>query len=210
MFNPFSDGTGRTNHHLVWKTGKKRRVYTGPIFNVCSVERTSSDGRTSSFIEVDAPTWVTIIPWFRTSDGVPMFVMVEQYRHGSDTVTREFPAGVVEEGEEPKDAALREMGEECALSGGQVTKLGEVSPNSAFMNNRAHFFLIEDVVMSGEQALDENEQLEVLAVPVQTVIEAMGTGIYDNGIMMIALGYFMRLAEKRPELIQTIQERNNR
>ena len=96
------------------------------------------------------------------------------------------------------------MGEECALVGGRITKLGDVSPNSAFMNNRAHFFLTEDVALRGEQELDENEQLDVLAVPVQTVIEEMGTGIYDNGIMMIALGFFMRLAEQRPELIQTI------
>ncbi len=204
MFNPFGDAAGRSNSHLVWKTGEKKRVYRGPIFDIRTVERSSSDGRSSLFIEVDAPTWVTIIPWFRTEEGVPMFVMVEQYRHGSDTVTREFPAGVVEEGEDPKDAALREMGEECALGGGRVTKLGDVNPNSAFMNNRAHFYLVEDVMLRGEQVLDENEQLEVLAVPVQTVIQEMGTGIYDNGIMMIALGFFMRLAEKRPELIQTI------
>ncbi|HQB90803.1 MAG TPA: NUDIX hydrolase [Sphaerochaeta sp.] len=203
MFNPFGDDRGRSTSHLVWKTGEKKRVYKGPIFDVRTVERSSSDGRSSRFIEVDAPTWVTIIPWFRSPQGVPMFVMVEQYRHGSGTVTREFPAGVVEEGEDPQDAALREMGEECALVGGRITKLGDVSPNSAFMNNRAHFFLTEDLALRGEQDLDENEQLDVLAVPVQTVIEEMGTGIYDNGIMMIALGFFMRLAEERPELIQT-------
>ena len=203
MFNPFGDDRGRSTSHLVWKTGEKKRVYKGPIFDVRTVERSSSDGRSSLFIEVDAPTWVTIIPWFRNEEGVAMFVMVEQYRHGSATVTREFPAGVVEEGEDPQDAALREMGEECALAGGRITKLGDVSPNSAFMNNRAHFFLTEDLALRGEQDLDENEQLDVLAVPVQTVIEEMGTGIYDNGIMMIALGFFMRLAAERPELIQT-------
>jgi len=207
MFNPFGDDAGRSNSHLVWKTGEKKRVWAGPIFDVRAVERSSSDGRSSTFIEVDAPTWVTIIPWFRTPEGVPMFVMVEQYRHGADTITREFPAGVVEEGEEPIDAALREMGEECALAGSRVTKLGDVNPNSAFMNNRAHFFLVEDVALRGEQELDENEQLEVLAVPVRTVVEEMGTGIYDNGIMMIALGFFMRLAATRPELIQTINNK---
>lgn len=191
--------------HLVWKSGERRRVFKGPIFDVHTVQRTASDGRSSSFIEVDAPTWVTVIPWFRSSEGVPMFVMVKQYRHGSDTVTCEFPAGVVEAGEEPEAAGLRELGEECGISGERVTKLGDVSPNSAFMNNRAHFYLVEDVRHTREQSLDENEQLEVLSLPVSTVVEQMGTGIYDNGIMMIALGFFMRLAARRPELLQTIQ-----
>ena len=70
MFNPFGDDRGRSTSHLVWKTGEKKRVYKGPIFDVRTVERSSSDGRSSRFIEVDAPTWVTIIPWFRSPQGV--------------------------------------------------------------------------------------------------------------------------------------------
>ena len=192
--------------YLVWRSGERKQVFKGPIFDVNTVERTSSDGRSSRFIEVDAPTWVTVIPWYRTSEGVPMFVMVKQYRHGSATVTCEFPAGVVEVGEDPKTAGLRELGEECGIEGSRVTKLGDVSPNSAFMNNRAHFYLVEDVRHTGEQSLDENEQLEVVSVPVATVVKEMGTGSYDNGIMMIALGFFMRLAATRPELLQTIHK----
>ncbi len=200
-----SDGS-RPTDHLMWESGERRRVFEGPIFDVHTVRRTSRDGRSSTFIEVAAPTWVTVIPWYRNEQGEPMFIMVEQYRHGSDTVTREFPAGVVEHNEEPQSAGLRELGEECGISGGRVTALGDVNPNPAFMNNRAHFFLVEDVRHSGEQSLDENEQLEVVSVPVSTVVKQMGTGIYDNGIMMIALGFFMRLAAKRPELLDVYKE----
>ena len=206
MFNPFKDGGKEAATHLVWKSGERKKLFEGPIFDVSSVERTSTDGRVSSFIEVEAPTWVTVIPWFRNEEGVPMFVMVEQYRHGSNTVTREFPAGVVEYGEDPGQAGLREMGEECGISGKRVTKLGDVSPNSAFMNNRAHFYLVEDVEHTRQQELDENEQLEVVSVPVSTVVQKMGTGICDNGIMMIALGFFMRHAAQHPELLQQREE----
>ena len=131
-----------------------------------------------------------------------MFVMVDQFRHGSATVTREFPAGVVDEGEEPQEAGIRELLEETGLVGSKVTLLGDINPNPAFMNNRAYFYLIEDVTSKTQQSLDENEQMDVLSVPVKDVIEQMGTGIYDNGIMMIALGFFMREAKKRPSLIE--------
>ena len=202
MFDPFAHDEGKAASHLVWKSGERQRGFKGPIFDICTVKRESSDGRIATFIEVDAPLWVTVIPWFRDKDGVARFVMVDQFRHGSATVTREFPAGVVEKDEDPMVAALRELKEETGLEGGKVTALGDVSPNSAFMNNRSYFYLVEQASHTSGQELDPNEQLDVYAVPVADVLRDLGTGIYDNGIMCIALFFFLREAGKRPELMQ--------
>lgn len=207
MFDPFSRNDSGDTSHLVWTSGKKEKVFKGPIFDICTVERSSSDGRTSTFIEVDCPNWVTVLPWYRAEDGKPMFVMVQQFRHGSSTVTREFPAGVVERDEDPMVAALRELKEETGLVAGSTLALGDVSPNSAFMNNRSFFYFVEGVEHVAGQELDANEQVDVVSVPVMEVIQQMGTGVYDNGIMMIALGFFLREAEKRPELYKTIKGR---
>ncbi len=204
MFNPFNEDSGEMSH-LMWKSGMRERVFKGPIFDVCTVVRTSTDGRSSTFIEVDSPNWVTVLPWYRREDGKPMFVMVDQFRHGSSTVTREFPAGVVEKDEDSMLAALRELVEETGLEAEKTCLLGNVNPNSAFMNNRSNFYLVEGVRHVASQNLDANEQLDVFSVPVEEVIASMGTGLYDNGIMMMALGFFLREAQKRPELVTTIQ-----
>jgi len=79
MFNPFNEGSSEMSH-LMWKDGMRERVFKGPIFDICTVVRTSTDGRSSTFIEVDSPHWVTVLPWYRREDGVPMFVMVDQFR----------------------------------------------------------------------------------------------------------------------------------
>jgi hypothetical protein len=68
------------------------------------------------------------------------------------------------------------------------------------MNNRSYFFLAEGLDLVAGQNLDPNEQLDVLSVPVEEIVQSMGTGLYDNGIMMIALGFFLREAQKRPDL----------
>ncbi len=187
---------------LRWSTLGRKTLFEGPIFDVISVERQAPDGRVGSFIEVDAPQWATVIPWFRDEKGVPHFIMVKQYRHGSDQITIEFPAGTVDEGEDPLEAALRELREETGyVPTGKVSQIGEISPNSAFMNNRALFFLVEGVEKVGDQELDPNEELDILKIPVSEVVDSMGYGLYDNGIMMIAQGYFMRYALERGDLL---------
>lgn len=187
---------------LSWKTLDRKNVYSGPIFNIHTVRRESSDGRSGDFVEIDAPQWATVIPWFRDAERIPCFLMVRQYRHGSDSVTIEFPAGTVDKGEAPYAAALRELREETGcVPAGAVVELGSVSPNPAFMNNRVWFYFIEGIVEEGGQELDAHEQLDILRIPVSDVIESMGTDLYDNGIMMIAQAFFLRYARSRPELL---------
>ena len=187
---------------LTWQTVERNKVYDGPIFDIRKVRRASTDGREGEFIEINAPLWATVIPWFRDEQGIPSFIMVRQYRHGSDSVTIEFPAGTVDEGEEPQEAALRELLEETGCEPAEaVIELGSVSPNPAFMNNRVWFFFVEGIRKVAVQQLDVHEQLDILTIPVKQVLESMGTGVYDNGIMMIAQAFFLRYAQSRPELL---------
>ena len=55
------------------------------------------------------PDWVLILA--RTTEG--KWVMTEQYRHGTGKIALEFPAGIIDKGETPEEAALRELQEEC-------------------------------------------------------------------------------------------------
>ena len=55
------------------------------------------------------PDWVLILA--RTKEG--KWVMTEQYRHGPGKIALEFPAVIIDKGETPEEAAVRELQEEC-------------------------------------------------------------------------------------------------
>ena len=183
---------------MSWKTVRGEKAFSTPIFDGYLDDRIGPDGRKGRFIWLDSPDWVVIIPWLLV-DGVPHFIMEEQWRHGPSKVTREFPAGLVEKGESALDAARREFLEETGCRG-DFTELGSVNPNPAFMANHQTYFLAENIEHVARQSLDANEEIEVVTVPVEDALREMGTGLYDNGIMMAAAGFFMRYAEKRPGL----------
>ena len=183
--------------HLYWASEKPEKVFKCPIFEVSKIRRESQDGRVGDFITVNCPEWVVIIPIFKDEDGVVRVIVEQQYRHGSDSVTREFPAGLVEKDEDALTAAKRELLEETGLVAGKVTLLGNLSPNNAFMSNRQYFFLAEDLEKVSDQNLDQNEEIDILSLPLSDVIDEMGTGLSDNALMMAATGLLMKEERRR-------------
>lgn len=199
----FKIGNIDDTEHLKWTEKNNEEIFNTPIFNIEKSLRVSTKGVSAPFVTLIAPNWVTIIPWYRNKENIPCFVMVQQYRHGSKSIVREFPAGMVDNGEKALTAAKRELMEETGIVSKDIKHLSTINPNPAFMNNEANFFLAKDIYKNGIQHLDTTEVLDVLSVPVLEVIEKMGkTPLYDNGIMMIALGLFLKEAVINPNLIK--------
>lgn len=176
---------------LVWTEEERRQIIDRKIFSVwesnCKPpESQNNKQKTHIFTVIDAMDWVIIIP-VMNKHSKKEFVMVWQWRHGSKCLSLEFPGGVLEPGEEPKEAAIRELAEETGYKPGKIEKIGEFSPNPAIMSNRVHFFLAEDLSGNGKQNLDEDEYVEVVMVDIDEVIQGMGNPPYIHALMGTAL-----------------------
>jgi 8-oxo-dGTP pyrophosphatase MutT (NUDIX family) len=176
------DGSGGEK----WKRIGRRSLLECRIFTVVERENEGPDGRIGRFTVLEAPEWATVVPVVETASG-PAFLMVRQYRHGSDEVSIEFPGGVVEPGEEPLAAAARELEEETGYRARSIASLGWTYPNPAFMGNRFHVFLAEGCGPGGATCLDEHEVVDAFLVPVEEVRESMGKGQYSHALMVTAL-----------------------
>jgi 8-oxo-dGTP pyrophosphatase MutT (NUDIX family) len=176
--------------HLVWRELDRRTLLDAPIFQVYSSRRRASDGAESEYVLVDSPDWCNVIaPWTR-DDGVECFVMARQYRHGSRTVSVEFPGGLIDEGETPEAAGLREFEEETGFTASGLRLIGRVNPNPAFMSNTAFTFLAEGVRPSRGQSLDANERLDAVLVPSHEITELVRPDFHVHAIMMSALHWY--------------------
>jgi 8-oxo-dGTP pyrophosphatase MutT (NUDIX family) len=162
------------------------------IFDLIQTRSSAADGTSGDFYILSASDWVNVVPVIRGAEGEPYFLMVRQYRHGAAQVTTEFPAGIVNRGETPREAAERELAEETGRTAGRVTLLGKVAPNPAFMNNWCHTYLAEDLSAPGEKSLDHLENLETVEVPLRDVEKGVGSGELVNSLVMVALFWYIR------------------
>ncbi len=96
-------------------------------------------------------------------------VLIRQYRAAVDAWVLEAPAGTLEPGEDPKDCAARELIEEARVAAAQLIPLGSVLTTPGFSDEVIHLFLGRGLSPSTAFDPDEDEQIEVVRVPIDEV-----------------------------------------
>lgn len=178
--------------HLKWHEISREEVLDARIFKIHKSVRRTEDKKEGHFVIVDAPHWITVVPVVKNDDGVDCFLMVRQFRHGSSDITIEFPAGVVEPGEDPAVAAKRELLEETGYEPADLAHVGTINPNPAFMSNAFSIYVATNMRKVENQNLDDHEMIDVELIPIAEVDANMGTGYYNSAIMIVALDRYKR------------------
>lgn len=180
------------NKHLVWKENSRKLVKDFRIFKAVEVESISPEGEKSVFVQLDSPDWVNIVCTVKNDEGEDCFLMVRQFRHGSASITLEFPAGLVDPGEDPLEAAKRELLEETGTRAEELVLIGRANPDPAFMNNTCWTYMAVNPVTDMKQSLDEHELIDVELVPVKEYEAEMGNGGFINAITILAYTWYKK------------------
>lgn len=154
-----------------WKTLKSEYLFERPWLTVRKdVVQIPSGQINEEFYVLEYPDWVNVIAI--TEDG--QFVLERQYRHGLGKTCFELPAGVIEDGESPLDAAKRELLEETGYGEGEWREMMAVSGNASTTSNFTHCFVAVNVrKLSDKQNLDRTEDIEVRLVGRDQILDLM-------------------------------------
>ena len=148
------------------------------------------------FYVIECVGWVNVIAVTPADE----IVLIEQYRHGSETVELEIPGGMIDpQDTSPIAAAVRELREETGFEGDAPKLIGEVFPNPAIMNNRCFTVLIENCRCKHPVELDHGEDVLTRLTPVSEIPNLVAGGKIKHSLVVAALYYFeLWRSVKRP------------
>lgn len=144
-------------------------------------------GARRTFHVIDSPAWINVIALTENGD----VLLVKQFRHGTEEVTTEIPGGLVDPGENPLQAAKRELLEETGYVAELWEQLGVLEPNPAIQSNKCFVFLASKAQKVAPLAMDDGEHIEVIRRKLNEIPKMIRKGEIAHSLVIAAFFFFL-------------------
>lgn len=144
------------------------------------------------FYKFEFPSWVNVVA--KTPER--KILLIRQYRFGSNKVEIEIPGGVVNTGEPPLDAGIRELLEETGFKGENERIIGSICPNPAIQHNLCYTVFVENAKKIARPHLDEMEDIDVFLMEEEELFSLIKKGELSHGLVLNGLMFYLMENEK--------------
>lgn len=163
------------------QTLRSQDIYRGKVFDIRIDEIREADVEYKREIVVHKGSAV-IVPVF--ADGT--VALVRQYRHAAGKYMLEICAGTLNEGEDPKAGAIRELEEEIGVTAARIEKLTEFYVSPGFLTERMFVYLATELTET-QQNLEEDELLSIERHTIPALLEMIRNGEIEDAKTMVGI-----------------------
>ena len=172
----------------------EKKRFSGKVFNVEERVVKLSDGSLKDREIVVHSGGSAIV----AVDSDRKIYLVRQFRSAAGKVMLEIPAGKLEKGEDPLEAAVRELHEETGLTAdiSSVRKLGEFYATPGYCSEVMHLYFVYSDIKAGTPHRDRGELLRCETYDFDEVLKMVYEGKFQDAKTVIGI----TLAASMPEL----------
>lgn len=178
-----------------WSRTATKTLHHTRVFDIEEHTHIHPDKNTSNnYIVLKAPDWANVIALTPERQ----LVVVRQFRFGTQELSWEIPGGIIDPGEDPVAAGLRELREETAYTAPSPKPLASIRPNPAFLSNTHHIVLAENATPDPRGTKwDHDEELEIKTIPLPEAYEWIRDGRIQHSLVIAALLYLKTYPQPR-------------
>ncbi len=166
---------------------ESRRIYKGKIVSLDVDTVRFPDGSTGELEMIRHPGASAVVPFLSDPRGDdPQVLMIRQYRYAADGYLFEIPAGRLDQGEIPRDCAVRELKEETGCTAEQVDYLITLYTTPGFTDEKIHVFMATGL-STGETKHEVDEFLDLQPMPLSRALEMVERGEIRDAKTIIGL-----------------------
>lgn len=178
---------------MEWKVLNSEYLSDHPYFKARRDRCEMPDGRiVESYFVVELP--ISVCALAITEDG--HVVMARQYRHPIGKTILEIPGGFIDPQEDPQQAIARELLEETGYAFSEIIYAAKIAANPGVLSNYTYCYLALGGKQIAQQQLDQQEEIAVELIPVETVRTMLWNNEFDQALHATCLFYAFQQYDK--------------
>jgi 8-oxo-dGTP pyrophosphatase MutT (NUDIX family) len=169
-----------------WVLEHEETVLEGRYLRILRQRVTTGRGVTiPDYHIIDSPSWAAAVCLTPKQE----LVLVRQYRHGHEGASLELPAGIIEPGEAPLAAAVRELYEETGYEAETAEPLWSIRPEPARHRQWAHMAFVRSSANPRDAEPEETEDVTVELWPaaqLDAIVAQMVHAVHVGALLLAA------------------------
>jgi ADP-ribose pyrophosphatase len=167
-------------------------IYSGRVVTLRVIDLALADGRLVKREIVEHAAGAAVV----AVDHDGNVLLVRQFRPAVGAHVLELPAGIVDPGESPLECARRELKEETGVTADALEPLATFYSSPGFCTEVLHVFAVSELG-EGNRASDEEEELELVRLPLADAIERVLNGELSDAKTVTGLLAYYRMSSGR-------------